>query len=154
MKIPEMVESNSPATIEAISEFERTRDIELPPRYKEFLLITNGGVPRLTHFPVSGRPSDQLDCVQVFCGIGARWPTTELSYALDLYRGGIPEGILPFADQDGGSFICFDLRTGTDRVTFWDHRHFWSTGVWREQDLYHVADTFEAFLELLRPNPY
>jgi hypothetical protein len=154
MKMPDMVEANPPTTIEAIEDFERTRSVTLPSSYKLFLLTSNGGVPALSHFPLAGRRGNPFESVQVFCGIGVRWPTTELSYALDLYRGGIPEGVVPIADQDGGSFICLDLRDGTDRVVFWDHRHFWSTGEWREQDVYRIAESFEAFLDLLRPNPY
>lgn len=151
MKMPVMIDSNPPTTVDAIATFERSRGIQLPPSYRDFLLVSNGGVPKLTRFPVAGRPNDPIESVQVFCGLGVRWPTTELSYALDLYRGAIPEGVVPFAVQDGGSFICFDLRNGYEQVVFWDHRHFWSTGEWRELDLYHVADSFEGFLELLRP---
>ena len=66
---------------------------------------------------------------------------------------GFPFGSVPIANQDLGSYICLDLRNGRQRVDFWDHRHFWSTGEWRERDLYHVADSFEEFLSLLRPKP-
>ena len=54
-----------------------------------------------------------------------------------------------------GDYVCLDLaRASRRRVAFWDKRHFWGTGEWREGDLYHVANSFEEFLASLRPNPY
>lgn len=146
---PTMEEQRPKTTIVAIEAFERQRRLVLPAAYKRFLLATNGGVPVQSVFPVSGRPNDRFDNVQAFLGIGVPIPTSELSYAYDLYSGGFPFGIVPIANQDLGSYICLDLRDGKEQVVFWDHRHFWSTGEWREQDLYHVAGSFEEFLGLL-----
>jgi hypothetical protein len=82
-----------------------------------------------------------------------RWPTTELAYAYDLYAGGLPRGIVPIAGDGSGNYVCLDLRKGTDRVAFWDKRHFWGAGEWRESDLYHVASSFEEFLGFLCLHP-
>lgn len=146
---PKMEERRPNTTIHAIEAFERQRGLGLPNAYREFLLATNGGVPRASLFPVKGRPHDPIDKVQAFLGIGVSIPTSELSYAYDLYVGGFPFGIVPIANQNLGGYICLDLRGGKERVVFWDHRHFWSTGEWREEDLYHVAESFEEFLGLL-----
>ena len=149
---PEMRTQRPPTTSDAIAKFERTRSLNLPGDYKAFLLANNGGSPRASLFPLQGRPHDPIDNIQTFLGIGVSVPTNELSYAYDLYIGGFPFGIVPIAVQDLGSYICLDLRDGKERVAFWDHRHFWSTGEWREQDLYLVANTFSDFLTLLRRN--
>jgi len=151
---PEMVRRNPPTSLSAIIEFECAHGLKLPASYKLFLLETNGGIPRNSNFTIVTRPSNPDENVQNFLGIGVPGiPTSELSYPIDLYHGGIPDGLLPIANQDFGSYICLDLRDGTDRVAFWDKSHFWSTGEWREVDLYHVADSFEAFLALLGPAP-
>ena len=149
-----MTEANPPTTLATIEDFERERGLVLPGGYKQFLLTTNGGVPEKPAFPVVGHPNYSINVIRIFLGIGVRWPTTELAYAYDLYAGGIPANVIPIASDDLGSYVCLDLRDGKDRVAFWDHRHFWGTGEWRESDLYHVADSFAEFLASLRPNPY
>ena len=152
---PNMTSLNPPIAPSAIAAFERSRAITLPASYRAFLQATNGGVPKLSVFPVQGRPRAPLDNVQSFLGIGVPGiPTDELAYAYDLYIGGFPFGIVPIANQDEGNYVCLDLRGGNEKVVFWDKSHFWSTGEWREKDLYAVADSFDEFLALLRPNPY
>jgi hypothetical protein len=146
--------ANPPTTILAIEKFEDKHGLTLPERYKQFLLTSNGGVPETPAFPIEGFASNPLGAIQVFFGIDARLPTSDLVQVCDMYRGGFPEGIVPIACTDGDDFVCLDLRSGSDRVAFWDKRHFWGTGEWRERDLYHVADSFEEFLATLRPNPY
>ena len=151
---PGITDGSSPTTLAAIERFEHDRGLALPDLYKEFLLAKNGGVPRNPTFPIRGMALNPTGSVQVFFGIDVRWPSTELAYAYDLYAGGFPQGIVPIAGDGSGSYICLDLRKGAERVAFWDKRHFWGTGEWRESDLYHVANSFEEFLASLRPSPY
>jgi cell wall assembly regulator SMI1 len=151
---PEMDVANPPTTRAAIEDFERTRGLTLPRPFKEFLHATNGGSPKDPAFPIRGRTLNPIGIVQAFAGIGVKEPTNELAYAYDLYEGGFPHGIVPIASNGGGDYVCLDLRKGQERVAFWDKRHFWGTGEWREVDLYHVADSFDEFLASLRPNPY
>ncbi|MBX9592500.1 MAG: SMI1/KNR4 family protein [Hyphomonadaceae bacterium] len=151
---PEITDGSAPTTLAAIERFERDRGLTLPDLYRQFLLATNGGVPSNQTFSIGGMALNPTGSVQVFFGIGVRWPTTELAYAYDLYAGGLPEGVVPIAGDGSGNYVCLDLRQGADRVAFWDKRHFWGTGEWRESDLYHVANSFEEFIAALRPNPY
>ena len=151
---PEIIEGNPPALLAAIEDFERQRDLKLPRLYKEFLLATNGGRPRNSMFPIRGMARNPYGSIQTFAGIGVHEPTDELARSNDLYAGGIPDGVVLIAGNGGGDYICLDLRDGKDRVAFWNKRHFWGTGEWRESDLYHVADSFEEFLASLRPNSY
>lgn len=152
--LPEIIDANPQTSSAAIEDFERRRDLALPGSYKEFLLATNGGIPATPAFPVEGIPRTRIWVIQAFFGVGVREPTNELSYGYDLYAGGIPGGIVPIASDGMGNYVCLDMRKGADRVAFWDKRHFWGTGEWRESDLYHVANSFEEFLASLRPNPY
>jgi hypothetical protein len=150
MASPTILDGNMPASPEAISNFEEQRCLKLPPSYRRFLSIVNGGVPVQSAFPIAEYASDTHGNVKVFLSIGSRYPTEELAYAYDLYTGGLPDKIIPIACDDIGNYVCLDLRNNSDSVVFWDHRHYWSTGEFREQDLYRVADTFEAFLNSLR----
>jgi hypothetical protein len=151
---PEIDNGNPPTTLAAIERFERERGVSLPRLYREFLLALNGGRPKHPAFPIQGLQGRPFEIVQAFAGIGVREPTDELAWSNDLYAGGIPHGIVLIAGNETGDYICLDLRGGRERVAFWDKRHFWGTGEWRERDLYHVADSFEEFLASLQPNPY
>ena len=149
-----VIDGNPPTTAAAIEDFERERGLVLPSRYKEFLLASNGGVPETPAFPVAGIANYSVGVVQVFFGVGAQKPMPDLAEIYDFYAKGIPRGIVPIADNGGGDYACLDLRNSQERVAFWDKRHFWGTGEWRESDLYHVSNSFEEFLASLRPNPY
>jgi SMI1/KNR4 family protein SUKH-1 len=151
---PKLRDSTSPTTPAAIQEFERQRRLVLPNLYKEFLLAANGGVPEEPAFPVQGIAAYSVGVIQVFFGMDARHPMPDLAEIYDFYATRIPRGLIPIADNGGGDYVCLDLRGGRERVAFWDKRHFWGTGEWREGDLYHVANSFEEFLASLRPNPY
>ena len=151
---PKLKSANPPTTMAAIEEFEDRYGGILPGLYKEFLLASNGGAPEASVFPIEGFALNPFGAVQVFFGIGARLPTSDLAKVYEMYGGGFPLGIVPVACTDGDDFICLDLRGGTDRVAYWDKRPFWGTGEWRENDLYHVANSFAEFLASLRPNPY
>ena len=151
---PNVQSANPPASMAAIREFEHSRGLDLPSLYREFLLATTGGSPDTPLFPIEGMALNPHGLIQVFFGIGAGLPTSDLAKVYDMYVGGFPQGIVPIACTDGDDFICLDLRNGHERVAFWDKRHFWGTGEWRESDLYHVADSFADFLASLGPSPY
>lgn len=151
---PNVRSANPPTTRTAIAEFERERGLALPDLYRQLLLVSNGGAPETPVFPIQGMALNPDGAIQVFFGMKARLPTSDLAKVYDMYFDGFPEGIVPIACTGFDDFICLDLRHGPDRVAFWDRRHFWGTGEWRESDLYHVANSFEEFLASLRPNPY
>lgn len=150
---PKVHSANPPTTSAAIAEFERTRGVALPDLYRQFLLATNGGAPETPVFPIDGMALNPDGAIQVFFGMGARLPTSDLAKVYDMYVGSFPEGIVPIACTGTDDFVCLDLRHGTERVAFWDRRHFWGTGEWREADLHHVSGSFEEFLASLRPSP-
>lgn len=151
----EISDPNPPTNASSIAAFEVQAGVELPRSYKSFLLLTNGGRPSRTYFDVKNRPFSPEEALHYFLGLGITdYPTLDLLYPLNLYAGGIPSEVVPIANEDGGSYICLDLRHGGERVVYWDKAHFWSTGEWREDDLYPIADSFAEFLSLLRPSPH
>lgn len=147
-------ESNVPTSQMAIDDFVKRHGITLPDRYISFLLTTNGGQPHKLVYPISGLPLNPFGDLHFFMGLAPQWPLFDLNRYLAMFGDRIPAAILPIAVNSGSDYICLDLRGGGQRVVFWDHGHFWSTGEWREADLYLIADTFEDFLKSLRPSPY
>lgn len=144
--IPKMRSTRPPIDALGLKDFERHVGVNFPKSYVDFLLATNGGSPLKSAFPVRDGSTTN---VQVFLGIGVPTPTSELDYAYETYGGGLPTGVVPIAGDDSGNYVCLDLRSGQQRIAFWEKSHFWSTGEWRERDLIDVADSFEAFLALL-----
>lgn len=147
----DMLKTNPPIDNVRIDNFERERSIKLPTSYRTFLLATNGGVPlKNLAYPIAGMNFNPFGGLQVFFGLNTAVDYNLLEGIYDRYVDGIQKGIVPIADNGFGDYICLDTRNKAGRVRFWDKRHFWSTGEWREHDLYHVADNFEAFLSVLR----
>jgi SMI1-KNR4 cell-wall len=151
---PTTTESNSPTSRRAISEFERQYRVAFPRAYVGFLLATNGGRPENVVYPIEGLADNPLGDLHFFMGLAPRWEVFDLRRFLDMFADRIPTGVVPIAVNGGSDYVCLDLRSKGERVVFWDHAHFWSTGEWRESDLYFIAGSFEEFLKSLRPNPY
>lgn len=151
----EMLIRHSMIDAAAIERFEARNALKLPISYRSFLLETNGGRPARPSFPIKGLAMNPTGGVNFFFGLEiTSYPVYDLQYSIDRFRGRIPKWLLPIGCNGGSDYICLDLRGGGDRVVFWDHAHFWSTGEWREADLYHIAGSFEEFLAGLMPNPY
>ena len=110
----EDIELDPPASEDAIAAFEASHGVTLPASHREFLLRGNGGaVGRARLFGV-GRP-DALDFGE---------QVSEMRPEIE----GMADGpILPFAEDWGGSYFCYDLRRPGDGgeylVLYWDHEY-------------------------------
>jgi len=145
----ELREGNEPTSGQAIAELENALSIALPEAYRSFLMNANGGRPLRPVFPIAGMHSNPTGHVNFFFGIGASPESYDLQKTNEFYA--LPKGIVLIAENGMGDYVCLDLRNGKEHVVFWDHRHFWGTGEWREKDLYHIARSFGEFLASLRP---
>ena len=144
----EMLESNAATSNIAIDAVEHALRLKFPRSYRRFLMETNGGRPAMNLFPIVGMRSNPFGNINFFFGIEVDSDVYDLRKTNLFYS--IPEGIVLIAENGMGDYVSLDLRNGAERVAFWDHRHFWGTGEWREQDLYPVAPSFEVFLTMLR----
>lgn len=152
---PVMDERRPATTLGAIEEFERSRNLILPPLYKKFLLFSNGGRPEAPLFPIRNMPLNPDGVIQLFYGIDPSDENYDLVRHYDFfYERGIPKSVIFIATTGTAEKIALDLRLSKEEVVLWNFRHHWGTGEWRESDLYHVADSFDEFLRSLRPNPY
>jgi SMI1-KNR4 cell-wall len=151
---PEVTENVRRTSRAAVGTFERRFQVVLPSLYAAFLLATNGGRPKKSAFPIQGLALNPLGNIQFFFGLAPELAVYDLTEIMAFFEARIPNDIVPIACNDGSDYVCLDLRNGGERVVFWDHAHFWSTGEWRANDLYFIANSFEEFLKSLRPNPY
>ncbi|HCU07139.1 MAG TPA: hypothetical protein DIC42_06155 [Holosporales bacterium] len=57
-----------------------------------------------------------------------------------------PKGFIPFSEDGGGNYICFDYRTCSENplIVYWDH------GIEENEGIFFLADSFEEFLSMLK----
>jgi len=130
---------------EAIDTVEQRLGVRLPADYIECVRQCDGGWPHLHHFSY---PDPDLGAVETSIG---RFLSLSASHegnlleVLDWLSDQLPSGIVPFADEPGGDFICFDYRSGaTPSVVYWMHER---SG---DEAVVTLAPTFSAFLDELR----
>lgn len=107
-----------PATREQVESVGRRLGVRLPDDYASLVQRVNGGQPDHDAFDIEGRFEAVLNRL---LPIGEQHPgNMELTAARLAER--LPRGIVPFADDPFGNFICFDYRYGNRPVVvFWDH---------------------------------
>jgi SMI1 / KNR4 family (SUKH-1) len=147
---PKIIEAYPATTREAVENFESKLGFYLPEIYKQFLIEKNGGRPEEKQFQIFGLDNNPYGAIQVFFGIGAPFAMSDVVRHNELYRNGFPGGIVAIASTGGPSPVILDLRSGKERVLYFDFTHYWGTGEWRECDLYFIAESFEKFLSNLR----
>jgi cell wall assembly regulator SMI1 len=120
--------SLSEAEVRAI---EGALGVELPPDYREFVVLQDGAEPDTNIFSV-GNGNDS--------GVNRFIPLRE-THSERRYIDDVSVEFLPVAWAEGGNYVCLDLRRGG--VFFWDHEE-------PSGDL-KLAEGFSQFLEMLAP---
>jgi hypothetical protein len=123
-----------------------------PQAYRDFLLAHNGGRPDEGVFPIQDPPHDHHGLLHSFLCISPRDPYDLLAWVRD-YRGRIPSNLVPVAVDQAGNLIVLSVA-GPDigKVYFWDHELETGQGETPSYENVHpVADSFQAFLDSLRP---
>jgi cell wall assembly regulator SMI1 len=134
------------AGVTGVDHVERAFNMSLPPGYREFLIATNGGVCEPNSFQIV--ISKQSSGVQAFFGVDGS--SNNLFSLHETMKGRVPNGVLPIASAEGGNLVMIDTRPeGAGRVFFWDHE--FETEREKESALFLVAESFEAFIDSLRP---
>ncbi|PSL55850.1 SMI1/KNR4 family protein SUKH-1 [Saccharothrix carnea] len=124
-----------------IAELERRIGRPLPAAYRDYLAGTDGG-----------RLEDNHEAVQTIFGIGEVPDWANLWRKLDVYRGRVPEWLLPVANDEYGNLFCVSLRdSDMGAVWFWDHEEEADEGEPPAEDnLTFKAETWPGFLASLR----
>ena len=152
--LPTMLSKHKAVSHKELQHFESEIGYPLPPAYFAFLLSANGGRPKQDTFQITGFHNNPYGSIHFFFGLNVDTWSYNLGEMYRWFAAAVPTGILTIGCTAGADYICLDQRASDDRVIYWDQRHHWGTGEWREQDVYPIAATFSDFLVSLRPNPY
>lgn len=140
----DIIEPGESITVEEISAFEEKIGHRLPSAYRDFLLAYNGGRPIPALVDIDDCPSGASE-VQVFLGLTGEFESETLEWSWNVFRGRIPERLLPIADDPFGNLFCLSLE-GMDagQILFLDRYEE------SESRPYFVANNFTEFLTKFR----
>jgi hypothetical protein len=162
----------SPMTEEELAAIERSLGERLPEDFRDFLRTYGDAMfEALTFFrPVrsSSISSSPFGRSRILEGgafshfYGSSAAKQSLAESITLYKGRMPDTIIPIGDEGGGNQICLGIK-GDERgkVYYWDHENTWSELRYREhfgkpmppefkfQNVYLVAESFEDFIRRL-----
>ena len=141
-------------TLEKLKEFEQTFGIKLPDDYRSFLLKYNGGVPEPGIVDFIEHGENQSDVVNYLCGIHSGEYWASLEWYMDMYKGRIPAGFIPFGYDPGGNLYLISVEgEHPGKVYFWDHEN--EAGIFDEEpglkNMSFISNSFTEFLDKLRP---
>jgi hypothetical protein len=105
-----------------VAAFEHQLNIILPADYRNFLLTHNGGYPKPNHFWIPNHPfPNQRSDLNIFLGF-CPGSVYDIIITYDVYKGRMPEELIPIADDPGGNVICLAIKgENTGKIYFWYH---------------------------------
>lgn len=149
LAIAEAQPSPTAAELEAI---EAELGATLPVAFREFLQVANGGcLEYVVEVPLNENQSEALSFSGILrSGEGEHGTFLgELRSAREYAK--VPKGVLPFAQDGGGSTLFLDLTPeGRGRVVAFVHGLPEWTGLRRESGYVELAASFEAYVASLR----
>lgn len=158
---------NPPIQLEDLSRLEIERGVEIPKSYREFISQNRGGYSAGGD-DVLFAPSWNETPVSIWYGTeGSTYGGTFFKWDLGNFSPEVAKKFLQFAEDPGGQIFVIDLRSQTyGRVYVRDHdsplkrppiigsEGFSTDTDYEEAELFHpIAESFEAFLNLLGPDP-
>lgn len=137
----EIHRSFAPLTRSGLNKFMRRLQLVLPPRYQEFLLVHNGGMPTY--------PIHPMVYLQYFAGLTTRPSSMSLARLIASFRGRIPADAVPIAlcNRD---LLC--VANTDDRVFLWIADDENDNPQWSDLT-YVAADVFEVVAALKPSDP-
>jgi cell wall assembly regulator SMI1 len=132
-----------------LDDLEKYFGVKFPQAYRDFMLITNGGIPLHGCFDSKdGKESSSVSFYTVLPGNSR--DAVENNKARE-HR--LPRGFVAIGDDGGGNEICIDCNEGQEygKIYFWDHDNEadQAQGETPEtvENIYLLGDTFSEFLE-------
>ncbi len=141
-----------PLTEARISALERKLRIVLPAAYKSFLLLYNGGKPDPDCFPIRGWDRNPSGSIHYFDGIDKPINSSNIEWNYRILRGRMPRELFPIAGDGSGNLICISLGgANKGSVYIWNHDEEHAPPTY--QNVYFIAETFEAFVDSIYHEP-
>jgi hypothetical protein len=132
---------------QAMLMFELNEGVKLPNTYKELVRFRDGGeLEKDLYFYLYERL--RRNCIGFFlCWQEETLGEGEtMQYAVRNPPEFFPKGLIPFAPDGGGNYICFDYRNCKENppIIFWHHE------IEENEGVFHLADSFEEFISNLK----
>jgi hypothetical protein len=124
----------------------------LPPRYREYLLRSNGGKSG-EDCKVEFQLADESESVMLglLYGISSNRPGVDLLASYESEADDLPKEFLPIGEDPGGNLLLVRVEgKERDAIYFWDCR----TEIFLKRygrNVFRVADNIDDFLSSLRP---
>lgn len=142
-----------PLAQQDLDETERAIGLRLPEDLRSFYLSHNGGYPKNPSWIVDGEEAVRVQCFLPMKTRTKTAKTVEETYQTGLEGGYLVRGLVPFARDFGGNYVCFDEQGGIV---------FYAMDTWnrdrgdeanKRDAMRPLTDSFRSFLEGLRPEP-
>lgn len=153
----EITDSEQPLTRQDIAAFQEEHGITIADVYADFLLEHNGGTPSTENFEVEMPPRPHAHrnetaifetAVEFFLSLAAE-DVSILSTWHYVEEKRLQFGMLPMA-YCGGDLLCLSTREDSlDQVFYWFSDEEFDGEATSDRNLYHVADSLNAFLDQL-----
>ena len=109
----------------------------LPTAYRNFLSTYGGASFDSVYYDDNG----------VSVQFGWFFDFEELCSALDSYSDSIPGNMIPVGEDGGGNLYCLGIRGSVlGRLYFHDHSIGWDTEEDRQETVYKIANSLDAFI--------
>lgn len=133
-----------------IREIEKNLNIIIPAEVREHYLMNNGGVPNFRYWFVDETIWHRIrKFLPMKYPVGGR--TIETVYRMGIEKGYLIPGLVPFADDDGGNYFCFDeeARVFFYAIDAWDDSISYDAN--KLQISEQLCSSFEKFVDGLAP---
>lgn len=128
---------------------EKEMEIRFPRSFINFIENCDGGVPVACDFQYIDifYSRNRIECIGSFLSLNFTRDNNLYSF-WQTPSEFFPVGLIAFAENGGGDYICFDYRQGKDNlnppIVYWNHEA--NIG----KDVSFVANNFEEFLGMLK----
>lgn len=138
----------APIGMAEIRNVEQLLGVKLPDDYIQCALINHGGYPTPDTFDLPGRPQAVFSHLLDYFHTQAKNKNPSILQVYTSIQNRLPAGIVPFAADPFGNFVCFDFRKQATppTVVFWDHEVAFHD---REKALSFVCNSFSELLSKL-----
>jgi hypothetical protein len=132
-----------------LDDLEKYFGVKFPQAYRDFMLITNGGIP--LHNCFDSKDGTESSSVSFFSVLPN--DTFDIVHRNKVGAGRFPHGFISIGADGNGNAICIDCNSGPahGKIYFWEHENEadQAQGETPEtvQNIYLLGDTFTEFLD-------
>jgi hypothetical protein len=141
--------THSPVNESQIREVEELLNLRLPRDFRTLIATIHGGTPDAPYLAINdSRHGKMGTALANLLSLDQTHPLSLIG-TIEALQDQLPPGLVPFGEDPGGDYFCFDYRfTQVDPpVVYWHHSR---TGL---DAITALAPSFDAFIEMLGEDP-